>query len=312
MNFLKKMASDAMDEVQEKIEEQVNKPTTTNNSSSSSRDSGASNSTTTRDAKQDELDAKAEKAIPAVVMMISGCRDEQTSADVGDVSSFNLPQDAGPGGAGGACTNSMLANLLNDGDALTDDCTWIELLRNMRKTLSSKRYTQIPQLSTSRNQNLDAKFELENPKEGELGGTKKALLVGINYVGQNGELNGCHNDVYSMQSFLEKKGWASDDCTLLLDTAGQNQPTRDNILKAIDEFVSNAKPGDSLFLHYSGHGASVKDDNGDEKDGKDETLVPLVGRKIFFFFFFFKYINKKKNEDPQQNDNQIRITVRKV
>lgn len=38
-------------------------------------------------------------------------RDEQTSADVYDVSSFGLPQDCGPGGAGGACTNSMVLSL---------------------------------------------------------------------------------------------------------------------------------------------------------------------------------------------------------
>ena len=38
----------------------------------------------------------------------SGCKDEQTSGDVGDVGAFNLPKEVGPGGAGGACTNSMM------------------------------------------------------------------------------------------------------------------------------------------------------------------------------------------------------------
>ena len=33
---------------------------------------------------------------------------------------------------------------------------------------------------------------------------KKALLIGINYVGTNSELNGCINDIYSMKNYLEK------------------------------------------------------------------------------------------------------------
>ena len=39
--------------------------------------------------------------------------------------------------------------------------------------------------------------------------------------------------------------------------------------------VEGAQAGDNLFMHYSGHGGSMRDDNGDEKDGMDETLVPL-------------------------------------
>lgn len=39
--------------------------------------------------------------------------------------------------------------------------------------------------------------------------------------------------------------------------------------------VHGAKAGDSLFMHYSGHGGSVKDHAGDEEDGKDETMIPV-------------------------------------
>ena len=39
--------------------------------------------------------------------------------------------------------------------------------------------------------------------------------------------------------------------------------------------VKDAKSGDCLFMHYSGHGGSMKDDNGDEADGMDETMVPV-------------------------------------
>lgn len=42
--------------------------------------------------------------------MFSGCKDSQTSTEVGDVSSFGLP-DAD--GAGGACTNAFLLTLVS-------------------------------------------------------------------------------------------------------------------------------------------------------------------------------------------------------
>lgn len=38
--------------------------------------------------------------------------------------------------------------------------------------------------------------------------------------------------------------------------------------------MDGASPGDSLFLHYSGHGASKKDTSGDEEDGMDEVMLP--------------------------------------
>jgi hypothetical protein len=44
--------------------------------------------------------------IQATVLMISGCQDAQTSADVSNVSSFTLPDPNGR--AGGACTSALL------------------------------------------------------------------------------------------------------------------------------------------------------------------------------------------------------------
>lgn len=41
--------------------------------------------------------------------MFSGCEDAQTSADVHDVKKFGLPDASG---AGGACTNAVLANVV--------------------------------------------------------------------------------------------------------------------------------------------------------------------------------------------------------
>jgi hypothetical protein len=205
--------------------------------------------------------------------VLSGCADKQTSADVSNTASFQLPADAGPGGAGGACTSSLLLATAKDAEDGNDDHTWVSLLDAMRETLKSKGYEQIPQLSSSRKLDLQhGKFSLLNP-EAAAGSKKRAVLVGINYVGQRGELRGCHNDVVSMKRFIEKRGFS--DMRVLMDDSSHEQPTGKNILAAIDWLTEGASKGDSLFLHYSGHGGYVKDDNGDEADGMDETIVPV-------------------------------------
>lgn len=87
------------------------------------------------------------------------CKDEQTSADVSNVASFNLPANSGPKGAGGACTNALLSNVYG----AETDLSWIGLLTKMQATLKVKGYTQIPQFSGSRKLDLDSKFNLVHP-----------------------------------------------------------------------------------------------------------------------------------------------------
>jgi uncharacterized caspase-like protein len=52
------------------------------------------------------------------------------------------------------------------------------------------------------------------------------------------------------------------DCMVCLtdDNPDPNyQPTRQNIINAMNWLVADAQPGDSLFFHFSGHGGSVPD-----------------------------------------------------
>ncbi|KAH9482358.1 Metacaspase-1 [Psilocybe cubensis] len=100
-------------------------------------------------------------------------------------------------------------------------------------------------------------------------GKKKALCIGINYFGQAGELRGCINDVHNIQRSTDKYGYRREDIVTLTDDSDNptNQPTRDNILRAMQWLVQGASPNDSLFFHYSGHGGQTKDTDGDEGDG---------------------------------------------
>ena len=109
-------------------------------------------------------------------------------------------------------------------------------------------------------------------------GKRKALLIGINYIGQRGQLRGCINDVKNMSRFLQERfGYNQSDMVTLMDDQQhpKSQPTKQNILTAMHWLVKDAQPNDSLFFHYSGHGGQTKDLDGDEGDGYDETIYPV-------------------------------------
>ncbi len=100
---------------------------------------------------------------------------------------------------------------------------------------------------------------------------KSALLVGINYVGSPYQLQGCINDVVNMQSFLVSK-YKYNNTTLITDNTPV-KPTRVNILNGFTKLLNDARSGDTLFFHFSGHGTQTADVNRDELEGYDEAIV---------------------------------------
>ena len=104
---------------------------------------------------------------------------------------------------------------------------------------------------------------------------KKAVLIGINYKGSNIELNGCINDVKNIKDILINNLDYNENCIRILTEESNLIPNRLTIERALKWLVSDIKPGDTLYFHYSGHGASIDDKSGDESDGKDEVIIPL-------------------------------------
>ncbi|KAG6392455.1 hypothetical protein SASPL_146674 [Salvia splendens] len=106
---------------------------------------------------------------------------------------------------------------------------------------------------------------------------KKAVLIGCNYPGTKAELKGCINDVRRMHTCLiNRYGFSDDDITVLIDTEDSaKQPTGHNIRAALSDLVDSARPGDFLFVHYSGHGTRLPAETGEQDDtGYDECIVP--------------------------------------
>ena len=107
--------------------------------------------------------------------------------------------------------------------------------------------------------------------------TKRALLVGISDYGNVMEdpnkwanISGA-NDVLLLSPLFSEHGYT---VTSLVDS----QATHANITNALMELAKESKKGDVVYIHFSMHGQPFEDLNGDEEDGWDEALTPVVPR----------------------------------
>jgi uncharacterized caspase-like protein len=103
--------------------------------------------------------------------------------------------------------------------------------------------------------------------------TDRALLVGINAYPAPNELRGCINDIEDMAAFIvDAYGFHKPGIRLLKDA----HATTHGIRTALAHLVHEAKPGDRLLFHYSGHGAQMPSHNEhQEVDGLDEVICPV-------------------------------------
>lgn len=92
---------------------------------------------------------------------------------------------------------------------------------------------------------------------------KLALLVGINHYETDSSLRGCLTDVELQRELLiHRFGFNPSDIVAVWDNASTNDltPSRDNILRAFQEhLIAQARPGDVVVFHFSGHGSRVTD-----------------------------------------------------
>ncbi|HEY9831468.1 MAG TPA: caspase family protein [Stenomitos sp.] len=102
---------------------------------------------------------------------------------------------------------------------------------------------------------------------------KLALLVGINdYQPALGGLQGCLTDVELQRELLVHRfGFLPNDIKILTNA----QATRQGILTTFEEhLIKQAKSGDVVVFHYSGHGSRVRDPDPIGNDPFNSTMVP--------------------------------------
>lgn len=98
-----------------------------------------------------------------------------------------------------------------------------------------------------------------------------SLHIGLNavdpvhYGGWSGDLRGCENDAKSMESLLRIKGYQTQ--VLLTKEA-----TSSAFFQRIKDLQRVAVAGDTVCVTNSSHGGQIKDYDGNEADGYDETI----------------------------------------
>jgi metacaspase-1 len=77
---------------------------------------------------------------------------------------------------------------------------------------------------------------------------------------------------------MTRFGFRPEDTVILRDDDPNNHavmPTKANMLRAMQWLVNDARPNDSLFFHYSGHGGQMVDFGSVQEDVYDETIFPV-------------------------------------
>lgn len=118
--------------------------------------------------------------------------------------------------------------------------------------------------------------------EPSLSTDKRALLIGINYIGTEYELHGCVDDMLDVQDWLiSEQGYIASNITLMSDdpsVTGAIMPTCANILAQMGMLVASAVAGSERFFAYSGHGGTAQVDAnsvGSDAHGIAETICAL-------------------------------------
>jgi hypothetical protein len=100
-------------------------------------------------------------------------------------------------------------------------------------------------------------------KEGEV----YMLILALDYPGTGHELT-CTDDGNNMADLADQSGISKENIVMLTN----NECNYANVEAHIKEVAGRCQPGDYFVFNYSGHGANVPDEDGDEKDGQDEAL----------------------------------------
>jgi len=125
----------------------------------------------------------------------------------------------------------------------------------------------------------------------------KALLIGVgNYEPSTGwkSIGSC-NDVDILSKSLSS--------SFRITTLTNEKATYNNIITAINQLINNCKQGDTVLIHFSGHGQQMLTDDKNEPDCLDEALVPYDAPMLK---------SKTYNGERHLTDNQVGIIIEKL
>lgn len=108
---------------------------------------------------------------------------------------------------------------------------------------------------------------------------KHALIIAVGDYPKEGRWTkiSSGNDIELINDALQSQGFKKSNINLLRDAEG----TKSGIENALLELQSEVAPGDVVVIHFSGHGQQIKDNNTDEIDGYDESIIPYDAHRTF-------------------------------
>lgn len=106
---------------------------------------------------------------------------------------------------------------------------------------------------------------------------QRALVIGIDKYKETSrspfpELEGCKNDALSMKILINARYNFPDEHIKALYN---EQATRENILKSLNELLDKSEKGDIAFIFYAGHGSEVRNSLNKAEDHLDQSIVPV-------------------------------------
>lgn len=101
------------------------------------------------------------------------------------------------------------------------------------------------------------------------GQNKRALIIGLGEYKDKtwGKIHG-DSDVPIIKDMLLSCGYTS------INTIVNDDATKGGIVAEFEALANRCKMGDTVYIHFSGHGQQITDINGDEDDGWDEAWIP--------------------------------------
>jgi len=114
-----------------------------------------------------------------------------------------------------------------------------------------------------------------------------ALLVGINYYRNDRCLEGAVRDVETVERYLQAGTSRVDVLTLTASTPEakdsccpleneERWPTSANVVAALQRLIRETKPGDWVYIHYSGHGTKTPGTAYPDHNNADEELALVL------------------------------------
>jgi hypothetical protein len=109
---------------------------------------------------------------------------------------------------------------------------------------------------------------------------KHALLIGISDYPQYDDTEASWapihgtNDIQLIAPILTEQGF-------VINTLTNEAATRQAIDNSFKELESRVKAGNIVYIHLSGHGQAVEDEDGDEADGWDEAFIPFDAERTY-------------------------------